>query len=135
MDALHWLSKPGTYSKTVSCGTEVRKIISVKEREILRLEEMLRRARDAYLAGSDTLDEYSVSKHGILAQIDQLRADIESEKSAPASQEESKRQVSDLIDFLESDASTATKNAALTQVVDRIVFSRENGMVSIFFYG
>ncbi|MDY3918536.1 MAG: recombinase family protein [Candidatus Limivivens sp.] len=122
------------------------------ERERKRLE----RVKEAYLSGIDSLEEYQQKKTEMIRKIEKIRqsqnkrngADIEKKnaaarpekKDAEARQEESTKNgrfvipLDSLADLLGSGKiSEAAKNEILRAFVTKIVFSREQGTICIFY--
>lgn len=104
--------------------------------DIKKLERVLSRARAAYTAGIDTLEEYGVMKRKIEAQIADLKEKDLAQRTVrefPA-QEDIERRFSDVAEILRGDFDNETKQNALKSIVDRIVYNRVTATVSVFFY-
>ena len=99
------------------------------------------RIKASYREGIDTLEEYKENKHLIQEERERLNAQIkelsdsESEKeTAPDSQAMLKR-VQSIYTILESDKyTTAQKNEALKQIVDKIIYNRQENTLKIYFF-
>lgn len=102
----------------------------------LRKEEVfLKRCREAYLAGIDTLEEYKENKASYRSRIEQLRVQLahlqaveptESEHSAECS-----RPVAEVL--RDKTVPTAEKNRLLCSIIDSIVFDNKAKTVTIVY--
>lgn len=109
------------------------------ERALEREEAKLSRAKQAYLDGIDTAEEYKTNKAAISAEIERLRA--ERSKTLPNIQECDTAaysaamydRVNNLLDLLSSDAPNADKNAALKSVVEKAVYNKAEKSLTIFY--
>jgi DNA invertase Pin-like site-specific DNA recombinase len=104
------------------------KLISVEER---RLE----RAKEAYLAEVDTIEQYAQNKKEITERIEDLKArrdkDIEKEIDIDAFAEK----VSGIAEFIERDDVTkAAKNDALHTIIEKVVYEKAKGNLAIYFH-
>lgn len=134
LSALTQLSMPGTYISTISPSKKEQTERTLKEKEIERYETMLIRAKDAYLSGFDSLDEYNTTKTRILTEIERVRSEMPEPQPAPT-QEDIKRKINNIVDIINSDISVAEKNTIISGSIEKIVFSRPKESISIFFYG
>ena len=104
--------------------------------DIAKLQRVLSRAKAAYAAGIDTLEEYGANKKKIEKEIAALEEKDRAQREViklPA-QEEVEERFSSVIEVLKGDFDNETKQNALKSIVDRIVFDRANSTVSVFFY-
>ena len=104
--------------------------------QIARLESMLERAKKAYAAGIDTLEEYGSNKKRIIAEIDDLKA-----KDAAQTKEtvylpvpEVQNRFDGLVSLLKSDSDVVDKHRAAAGIIDHIVFNRKEESLEVFFY-
>lgn len=134
LSALTQLSMPGTYISTISPSKKEQTERNLKEKEIERYEAMLIRAKDAYLSGFDSLDEYNITKTRILAEIERVHSEMPEPKPAPT-QEDIKKKITNIVDIINSDISIAEKNTIISGSIEKIVFSRPEESIGIFFYG
>lgn len=120
-------------------SADTRKVVSdadgeLIEKQIQRERLKLRRAREAYEAGVDTLEEYKAAKERIQQQIERL------EKSRPAPTEIItpehfiKLHEQDLAIALDPTASDAARNESLRTFVQSVIFDRKNSTISIQYY-
>lgn len=104
--------------------------------DIAKLQRVLSRAKAAYAAGIDTLEEYGANKKKIEKEIAALEEKDRAQREViklPA-QEEVEERFSSVIEVLKGDFDNETKQNALKSIVDRIVFDRANSTVFVFFY-
>lgn len=106
------------------------KLISLEERR-------LDRAKEAYLAGVDTIEQYAKTKDEITARIAELTA-LRDKDNRPETIDVNAyaHKVAEVIDFISRpDVSPKAKNEALRTIVEKIVFDKPNGNVAIYFHG
>ena len=103
-----------------------------QSRILARLDERERRAKDAYLNGIDSMDEYKETRMLIQSERDRIQAELDSIVSASSSDsvEDDKRMIQNVRDVIETlknpDADYTQKGAAIRGIVDKIVFDRKN---------
>lgn len=103
-------------------------------RSISSLERRLDRLRDAYLAGVETLDSYASAKRRIEADIESLRAELQSLTSAPdedAICAQLRSALSHALTVFESDADTMDKASTASSVFDTILYDKDTGLLQI----
>lgn len=104
------------------------------EEQMQKLELKKKRIKEAYLDGVDTLEEYKENKK----LLEKERAVLEEKlKSRPAEPEPVNMpgRIRGVYDIVSSEKySTEEKHAAITSVVSKIVFDRENKEISIHYY-
>lgn len=103
-------------------------------KEIERLEKMLERAKAAYVAGIDTLEEYGENKVRITKEIDKLKSNIVPKTTNYPSIAEVQSKFNSISHLLRSDEPNDVKQYAISQIVEKIVFSRSDNSVDIYFY-
>ncbi len=119
---------PKTQKKDASAHIDFDKLIAVEER---RLE----RAKEAYLAGVDTIEQYAKNKSEITARIADLKErhdkDIEKDVDINAFT----KKVMSVVEFIErTDVSNAAKNEALRTIIEKIVYEKAKGNLAIYFH-
>lgn len=116
------------------------KSIQLTEKEInynqlIEIEQRkLHRAKEAYLSGIDSIDQYRLNK----AEIEEKIAELERCKDKPkTSQIDTSKLVSQtikIIDFIQrEDVSAKAKNEMLRTIIDKIIFDKPNETLSIYF--
>ena len=104
------------------------KLIAVEER---RLE----RAKEAYLAEIDTIDQYANNKKEITERIDGLIAMRDKEIVKEIDMDAFAKKVAEIVDFIEKDDVTdQAKNEALHNIIEKIVFEKAKGNLAIYFH-
>ena len=104
------------------------KLISVEER---RLE----RAKEAYLAEIDTIEQYKQNKNEITARIDALIARRDKEIVKEINMDEFAKKVAGIVEFIErEDVTDQAKNEALHNIIEKIVYEKAKGNLAIYFH-
>ncbi len=105
--------------------------------DIERLEKMLQRAKNTYLAGIDTIEEYGENKERINKEIEvfkDLQLKEEMKKSHEVeSQEVITERFSSIVSLLKSDVANDIKHNAIAGIVENITFNRDQESIKIFF--
>ena len=103
-------------------------------KDIEKLEHMLERAKAAYVAGIDTLEEYGENKARLTREIESLRAkEVHNDIIYPSIQEV-RPKFESITHLLKSDEDVEVKHRAIAEIVEKITFSRPDDSVSIYFY-
>ena len=104
------------------------KLISIEER---RLE----RAKEAFLAEIDTLEQYGQNKKEITQRIEDLIAKRDKEHIATIDVNAFAKKVEATIKFIErEDVTEASKNEALRAIIEKVVYEKAKGNVAIYFH-
>ena len=104
------------------------KLIAIEER---RLE----RAKEAYLAEIDTIEQYAQNKKVITERIDELIARRDKEIVKEIDMDAFAKKVTGIADFIEKDDVTAqAKNEALHNIIEKIVYEKAKGNLAIYFH-
>ena len=102
--------------------------------QLKRLESREKRIKEAYLNGVDSLEEYKENKEQINVERDMLlhQADESSEEQEKV---DMPGKIRGVYDILRSDEYTKEeKHAAITSIVKKIVFDRENKTLDFYYY-
>ena len=106
-----------------------------------KLKQKEQRAKDAYMDGIDTLEEYKHNKILLAKERDSLEASLEQLRHSRTNEEMHTRDsrmiknIRSVIDILSSDDFTMfQKNAALKSIVSKIVFNRETMHIDVYYY-
>lgn len=115
--------------KTDTAAVDYDKLIALEER---RLE----RAREAYLAEIDTIEQYSRNKKEITARIDDLKARKSKEATTTeVDVEVFAKKVMSVMELIErDDVSPAAKNESLHTVIEKVVFEKAKNNLAIYFH-
>lgn len=118
---------PTKPKKSDPTAIDFDKLIAVEERRLAR-------AKEAYLAEIDTIDQYAQNKKEIIARIDDLKARRDKEVEKETDIDALSEKVAGIVEFIERDDVTASaKNEALHTIIDKIVFEKAKGNLAIFF--
>ena len=121
---------PRQPQKTEHKGVDYDKLIALEER---RLE----RAKEAYLAGVDTIEQYAAAKEEITSKIADLTA-MKERDNAPQSLDKAAyaEKVAGVLEIITDDGvAPEAKNEALRTVVEKIIYNKPEERVEIYFLG
>ncbi len=119
---------PKTPKKSSLDTVDYDKLMAIEERK-------LERAKEAFLAEVDSIEQYAQNKREINERINSLK-----ERQNKANIEEIDidaftKKVSDVVGFIErKDVSDSAKNEALHTIIEKIVYEKANGNLAIFFH-
>lgn len=131
---LERVSVPGTFIENIRVIHDQ----SAKQRELIQMEienhkKMFDRAKSAYLAGIDTLEEYESNKKRIEKALGSMQAELCKITVEKVNPEVVRRKIKSILTLLRSDATQAQKNAALAETVEKITFHRPEEKIVIYF--
>lgn len=121
---------PHKPQQTERKGVDYDKLIALEERK-------LERAKEAYLAGVDTIEQYASIKDEIASNIAELTA-MRERDNAPQSLDVAAytEKVAKVLEVITSEEiAPAAKNEALRTVVEKIVYNKPEERVEIYFRG
>lgn len=119
---------PHKPKNTESNGVDFDKLIAVEER---RLE----RAKDAYLAEIDTIEQYAKNKKEIAERIADLKAKKEKNIEKEINIDEFTTKVAGIVSFIErDDVTNPEKNEALRRIIEKVVYEKAKGNLAIYFH-
>ena len=121
---------PTQKKKTDAPTIDYDKLISIEEKK-------LERAREAYLAEVDTIEQYKQNKNDITKRIDVLKAkkDEDTNNSADVDVNAFAKKVMGIVEFIERDDVTdQAKNEALHTIIEKVVYEKANGNLAIYFH-
>ena len=119
---------PRAQKKAVPTTIDFGKLIAVEER---RLE----RAKQAYLAEIDTIEQYAQNKKEITERIDDLKARRDKEEGKEFNIEEFTSKALGIVEFIErEDVTPAAKNMALRTIIEKVVYEKAKGNLAIYFH-
>lgn len=106
-----------------------------------KLELKEKRAKEAYINGVDTLEEYKQSKKLIQIERESLETSLAQLQASNSQNEESPddahmlSSIRSVKDILISDKfTTLQKNIAIRSIIDRIIFTKETGHIDVYYY-
>ena len=95
----------------------------------------LARAKEAYLAEVDTIEQYAKNKQDITERIEELEAIRDKADVVEIDIDAFAKKVSEIVEFLgREDVSETAKNEALHTIVEKIVYEKANGNLAIYFH-
>ena len=108
---------------------DYNKLIAIEERK-------LERAKQAFLAEIDTLEQYAKNKEEITVRINTLIAKRDEETPrVEIDLEAYAKKVSEIVDFIKrTDVTEKAKNEALRTILEKIVFEKAKGNLAIYFH-
>ncbi len=119
---------PRVAKKSDKPAIDYDKLIAVEQR---RLE----RAKEAYLAEIDTIDQYAKNKADIAARIADLSAKRDRETVTEIDVDDFSKKVLGVIELIEKEDVTPTaQNEALRTIIEKIVYEKANGNLAIYFH-
>ena len=103
---------------------------------IILEEKRLERAKEAYLAEIDSLEQYAKNKNEIAVRIDELkkkRDEVPDNKIIDVKSMSTR--VSTVLDFIKrTDVTESAKNEALRSIIEKIVYEKAKGNLAIYFH-
>lgn len=119
---------PKAPKKSVSTMIDYEKLIEIEERK-------LERARQAYLAEIDTIEQYSQNKKEITERIDDLKKRQNKEMVQKIDVDAFSEKVAEILKFIErEDVTEEAKNEALHTIIGKIVYEKAKGNLAIYFH-
>lgn len=105
---------------------------------LTRLSAKEQRARDAYMNGIDSLEEYRQNKFTLLQERNRLEEKCRLLSPDKKSKEEVRqlmlKSIRSVYDILLSDADIAEKNTVLKSIVEKIVYNKADDSLQIYYY-
>ena len=104
------------------------KLIAVEERRLVR-------AKEAYLAEIDSIEQYAQNKKEITERIDDLKARRDKDAVKEIDMDLFAKKVADIVEFIERDDVTeAAKNEALHTIIEKVIYEKAKGNLAIYFH-
>lgn len=95
----------------------------------------MKRAKDAYLAEIDTIEQYKQNKTEITERIEKLKAKQSEETTQEVDIDAFTEKVINIVDFCKRDDVTeSAKNEALHTIIEKIVYEKAKGNLAIYFH-
>ena len=115
-------------SKAAPTEVDYAKLIAVEERRLAR-------AREAYLAEIDTLEQYKQHKEEVEARIKDLEAKRDKGNVEKIDVNAFAGKVGGILEFIRRDDITpSAKNEALHSIIETIIFEKAKGNLAIYFH-
>ena len=107
----------------------------ILQKQIEKENNIMRRVREAYENGVDTLEEYRENKSKCKARIDTLAAQLKKEIKPINKKEYAKKRLADIKKVLDPNIPAKEKNQILKTFVEKIVYDKENESIAIYYFG
>ena len=118
---------PTKPKKSTPTEIDYDKLIEVEERRLAR-------AREAYLAEIDTLEQYKEHKTKVEERIKELKAKRDNGNVEKIDIDAYTKKVAGILEFIKSDeVSPTAKNEALRTIIETMVYEKKDGNLAIFF--
>lgn len=119
---------PSKPQKQKSDQIDFDKLIAVEERRLAR-------AKDAYLAEIDSLEQYKRNKEEITARINALISERDKTIEKEIDVDAFARKVADVADFIKrEDITPSVKNEVLHTIIEKIIYEKAKGNLAIYFH-
>ena len=104
------------------------KLIGIEERK-------LERARQAYLAEIDTIEQYAKNKAEANARIEELKKKRDKADTDKIDIDSYAEKVSGIVNFIKrEDVTPSAKNEALRTIIEKVIYEKANGNLAIYFH-
>ena len=104
------------------------------EKAIEKTEVKLKRAKQAYLDGIDSAEEYKENKANILDEKERLTLELSNYNIVKIDDKIFKEQIKNLYQLLQSDASIEEKSTAAQQMIQKIVYVKNEERLEFYYY-
>jgi len=119
---------PTKPKKSDPSAIDFDKLIAVEERRLAR-------AKEAYLAEIDTIEQYAQNKKEITERIDDLKARRDKEGEKETDIDAFADKVAGIVEFIQrEDVTVSAKNEALHNIIEKVVFEKAKGNLAIYFH-
>lgn len=119
---------PPQQKKNAPGAVDYDKLIAVEERRLAR-------AKAAYLAEIDSLEQYALNKMEITERLEELKKRRDASLENEVDIEVFAQKVSQVIEFIErDDVSVTAKNEALHTIIEKIVYQKAEENLAFFFH-
>lgn len=118
-------------------ATTESKEITVDFDKIIKSEEMkLKKIKEAYINGVDTLEEYQQNKSDILSTIEQLKKEqLKTTDNNEVDKKSFSKKIVNVVEFIkDNNNSEQAKNEVLRTIISKIIFEKENQQLHIIFH-
>ena len=108
--------------------------IDLIQKEIINLKKSLNRAKDSYLYGIDSLDEYKKNKETIQNRIEKFENKIKEENKANTLKNKN-RKIENILEIIEYEENMTAKVKIAKAIIEKITLNGLTGEMCIYFYG
>ena len=128
LDSKQFTISPKLSERSASKIADYDKLIAVEERKLAR-------AKEAYLAEIDSIEQYAKNKKEITERIETLKKNQSQETVRQIDVNAFSKKVANIVKFIERDDVTDTaKNDALHTIIEKVVFEKAKGNLAIYFH-
>lgn len=128
LDLKQFTINPKPLKKSAPNQIDYDKLIAVEERRLAR-------AKEAYLAEIDTIEQYAQNKKDITERIEDLKKRQSKEIFQELNIDAFTEKVANIIEYIKrDDISDESKNEALHTIIEKIVFEKAKGNLAIYFH-
>ncbi|MDR1770644.1 MAG: recombinase family protein [Hungatella sp.] len=110
--------------------------INLIQAQMKQVKQKLERAKNSYMAGIDTIEEYKAVKTSLMEEFNRLEK--QSEQMQPSSDVAKKKMLKNIQNvyniITSKEYTIVQKNSAIKSILEKVVFSKENNHVDIFYY-
>ena len=119
---------PTAKKKPEKATVDYDKLISIEEKKLAR-------AKEAYLAEVDTIEQYKQNKAEIAKRIEELKAMRDKDTHHEVDVDALSKKVLGVVEFIErEDVTEQAKNEALHTIIEKVVYEKAEGNLAIYFY-
>ena len=119
---------PKSIKKSAEAPVDYEKLLAAEERRLAR-------AKEAYLAEIDTLEQYGKNKNEILNRIKTLKERMSEQIEATIDRAAFSQKVADVIALIErEEVEPSAKNEALRTVIEKIVYDKTTERLKVYFH-
>jgi len=118
----------------VTSAKEAEPLKNKSQESTKQLEKALERAKQAYLRGIDSIDEYETNKENITAEISKLRQTQAIGNTPVIDKLEFMKRIVGLVELVHSDVDTKTKNKAMRRCISKISIDPETKKFTFYFF-
>ena len=119
---------PKTQKKSAPSEVKYDKLIAVEERRLAR-------AKEAYLAEIDSIEQYAQNKKDIAARIADLKTRQNKEIFQEIDADVFAKKVAGVVEFIErTDVTDTAKNEAIHTIIEKVVYEKAKGNLAIYFH-
>jgi hypothetical protein len=128
VDAKQFTIVPKEVKKSDPSQIDFDKLIAVEERRLTR-------AKEAYLAEIDSIEQYAQNKKEITERIEDLKSRRDKEIVKEVDIDAFAKKVAGVVEFIErEDVTESAKNEALRTIIEKVVFEKAKGNLAIYFH-
>jgi len=125
----------GDFHYTVIHKQESERIALLQEK-LEKLSTKENRAKDAYLSGIDTLEEYGQNRKKLAAERENLQTAISrlAEENETGDQYKMLKHIQNVCDIISSDADNITKENAIRSIAEQIIYDKRSEHMDVFLF-